>query len=348
MTEHELVEIGGGVCPADALVGPVQPRFQVADGLMEMRDRVHEVLARALDDALVDIAGLGQRLIGGPAVGDNGRAGLDDLLDEADERRGGVVGHESDPESPRVAAADFEGHHDECGTAPDPGAALALGLLPADPRLVHLDGAAQLPAVEIDRGPAQLVEHHPRRLVAGDAELPLEPERRDAALVGDHQERRPEPDHERRPGPVEEGPCRDRHLVVAPGTDTVAALPAGPRNIVAAARASESVRPAALGEVVRTRLLGREAALELDERLGESRTAGRHAPTLPVVATGGNRIAPSVRLTLAGGTPIFDQPGCAALLPQKCACGAEPIRDVLIFNLFRSDYTEFARAPGVK
>ena len=65
-----------------------------------------------------------------------------------------------------------------------------------------------------------------------------------------------------------------------------------PRRIVVAPRAPEAVRPATLREVGIAGFLGREPTLELDQRLGEARATGGHLPTLHVVPTGFNRIAP--------------------------------------------------------
>ena len=62
----------------------------------------------------------------------------------------------------------------------------------------------KLRPVEIDGRSSELVEEHPRRLVAADPELALEGEGGEPALVRDEQVGRPEPDDERRPCPVED------------------------------------------------------------------------------------------------------------------------------------------------
>ena len=59
------------------------------------------------------------------------------------------------------------------------------------------------------------MEHHPGRLVALHADLPLEREGRQAALVGDHQEGREEPEREVSARAVEDGARRRRGLVAA-------------------------------------------------------------------------------------------------------------------------------------
>ena len=174
--------------PADPLVRPGQPRLEVADGVVEVRHGVAEALTRALHDPLVDEAGLREREIGWRAVGDHGRANLDDLGDEPDERCGGVVGHEPRPQASRIAIADLEGEDDERRAPPDPRAARRARLVAADPCLVNLDPASQLRPVEIHGRAPQLVEDHPGCLVAGDTELALEGEGREPALGGDQKE----------------------------------------------------------------------------------------------------------------------------------------------------------------
>ena len=141
-----------------------------------MRYGVDEALAPALDDPLVDEASLGQREVVRPAVGDHGRADLDNVRDEPDERVRRVVGHESRPQASGEAITDFERQHDERRVPPVARPSSRARLDPADPGFIDLDPAMQLRPVGIHRRAPQLVEDHPGRLVAGDAELALEGE----------------------------------------------------------------------------------------------------------------------------------------------------------------------------
>jgi hypothetical protein len=126
------------------------------------------------------------------------------------------------------------------------------------------------------------------RLVAGDSELALEGEGREAALVGDHQVGRPEPDHQGCPGSMEDGSGGRGCLVAAGGTFPEPAGWQGPGCPMAAPGAREAVGPAALGEIRLARLIRREPALEVEQGLRKAGATGGHASTLHVVATGGN------------------------------------------------------------
>jgi hypothetical protein len=61
--------------------------------------------------------------------------------------------------------------------------------------------------------PAISVEHHPRRLVAGQAKFPLQRRGGDSAFVGSHQTRRPEPGREWHLRPMKNSPGCQRNLV---------------------------------------------------------------------------------------------------------------------------------------
>ena len=67
----------------------------------------------------------------------------------------------------------------------------------------------------VDHGSAQFVEHQPRRFIAAEPELALQPHRRNPPRVRRHQIRRPEPLGQRQLGVVEDGPRGQRDLVSA-------------------------------------------------------------------------------------------------------------------------------------
>lgn len=143
-------------------------------------------------------------------------------------------------------------------------------LRPADPGVVDLDLAVERLARRIDHGPAQLMEHHPRGFIPAESELALEQERGDAALVGRHQIRGPEPLRQRGFRVVQNRSSRQRHLMPAPG-----ALPAsirqGVRTRMSATRTREALRPATRSQVLLAGLVGRELSLKLAQILGKGR-----------------------------------------------------------------------------
>ena len=128
------------------------------------------------------------------AVGVDGRPGSDVLLEEWRHRCRREVREDHHADPPRTVAARLNGHQDR-----DRAPVLQLAA-PLDPRLgttnpgvIDFDVPVEGLACRIDHRSAQLVEHHPSRFIAAQAELALEQERRNAALVGRHQIRGPEP-----------------------------------------------------------------------------------------------------------------------------------------------------------
>lgn len=116
--------------------------------------------------------------------------------------------------------------------------------------------------------------------VAPQGQLPLHPQGRRAALVGNHQVGRPEPGRQRRLRIVQDRARRERHLM-----PTAGALPSPMRHRICAPmlapRTDASVRPATGGQVPLAGRLGRELALTFAQILRKCRA--RHARTLQVV-----------------------------------------------------------------
>ena len=186
-------------------------------------------------------------------------------------------------DAPRAPAPFLHGHQNRNRAAPlQLSAASQPRLRPSNPGIVDLDLPMQRFARGIDHGPPELVQHHPGRFIASQAQLALEQEGRDAAFVGDGKIGRPKPDGQRRLRVVEDRASRQRHLVPAGHALPARVRPQAVAARVAAARTHEPVRPAARRQVVLTGFLGRELALELAQ-IPRKRRA-RHVPTLHVVA----------------------------------------------------------------
>ena len=196
--------------------------------------------------------------------------------------RGAAIRDDRDAHAAGTPAPAFDGDQHEGRRAafqlsapPNP------GLGPANPCVIHFDVTLQGIARGIHHRPPELVEDQPRRFVAPQGQLPLHPQGRRAALVGDHQVGRPEPGRQRRLRVVQDRARRERHLM-----PTAGALPSPRRHPICAPmlapRADESVRPATGGQVSLACLLGRELALKLVQILRKRRP--RHPSTLQVVA----------------------------------------------------------------
>ena len=129
----------------------------------------------------------------------------------------------------------------------------------------------------VDHGSAQFVEHQPRRFIAAEPELALQPHRRNPPRVRRHQIRRPEPLGQRQLGVVEDGPRGQRDLVPAARALPPALVDEHIRVPAPTARTHESVRPPARSQLLSAGVFGGELALKLGQTLGES-WAG-HSPT---------------------------------------------------------------------
>lgn len=271
---------------ADAVVGPAEPGLEIAEDPMHAREELRRPGRGALDSGAMPVAQVGEGEIPRPAIRPDDRAPLDLGGDEAGQRPARGVRDHLQPDPARRPAADLHRGDDQSlgeplTPTPQP------GFRAADIRFIHLDRRLQGLAVRADRGAAQLLKHRPGGLVAVDPQLALELHGRHARGVGRHQIRRPEPERQRGPGPMEHRPGRDRGL--AP---TGPALPEVPRAELVGlgaltAGTSIAFRPTARGQVRPAGRLAPEAGLELRQRPGEvgSRHT-RHYPWGPSESTG--------------------------------------------------------------
>jgi hypothetical protein len=169
------------------------------------------------------------------------------------------------------AGLDGTGDQHLAGGAP---AALA-GPRAADVALVGLDAAGQGLAVRADHRLAELVQPGPGGLVAAEAHLPLQLGGGDPALAGGHQVDGEEPAGEAGLGLLEEGAGEQGVLLAAGRALVDAARPQRVGVTMAAALATEAVRPARPERVFPTLLVGPEPGVELQEILRE--IVGQHA-----------------------------------------------------------------------
>ena len=198
VTEDELVEVDGKLGTADAMIGANQPLLEVANGPIGERhhrgDASVQVTAQGLRPGDVPKPRRrqpGERL---QPVRIESRARGDVLLEKTGDGGRLEVANHAHADTSCPAAPLLDGHQHEGGP---PAFELAASAQPrlrtASPGVVNLDGAVQRLAGRIHHGPAQFVEHQPRRFIAAEPELALQPHRRNTPRVGRHQIRRPEP-----------------------------------------------------------------------------------------------------------------------------------------------------------
>jgi len=286
VAEHELVEVRLQLRAADAVMRGNEPILKIANDAIGERDDRAGTLAerrgRRLLQRDVTIARCLQANERRQPIGVNRRPSRDGFLHDPRHRRSREVRQhrKTDPARPVFATFDRDKYRNRPAAFQLP-APRDASLRPANPGVIDLDIAMQRLSRGIDHRAPQLMEHHPRRFVTPQTELPLDPQRRGAALIGRHQVRGPEPLDEWRLRVVKNCPGGQRNLVSALGT-----LPTSIgdriRPPMTTPRTDETVRPATRRQILLTGLLGSELTAELVQRFREGRA--RHPPTLQIVA----------------------------------------------------------------
>jgi len=286
VAEGELVEVGLQLRAADTVMRGNEPILKIADDAIGERDdragAFAEHRGRRLLQRDVTIACCLPANERRQPIGVDRRPSRDGFLYDRRHCRGREVRQhrKTDAARPVFATLDRDKHRNRPAVFQLP-APRDAGLRPANPGVIDLDIAVQRLSSRIDHRAPQLMEDHPRRFIAAQAELPLDPQRRGAALIGGHQVRGPEPLDEWRFRVVKNRPGGQRDLVSALGT-----LPPAIGDRICppmmALRTDETVRPATGRQIVLTGVLGCELAAELVQRFREGRA--RHAPTLQIVA----------------------------------------------------------------
>ena len=203
-----------------------------------------------------------QRVVAGPAVRVHEAVRCDGVLNKRRQAGPGGVGDAAQPNTAQASALDLHRSGYQ-----------RLGLrLPATPArvdtahigFVHLDPPAEAIAARTHHGATELVEPRPRRLVAAQAQRPLQPQGAHPGLLVRDPPHRPKPRGQRRPRVLKDRAGGHRGLV---GTGRALPPPAphGPRLRRATAWAPKPVRPPELLQVRTTGLFRRESPLELPE-----------------------------------------------------------------------------------
>lgn len=287
VTKDEFVKVDLELGFAHTMVGSDQPLLEVADGPVGKRDNglraFSQLRAEGLGPNDMFVADLRQARKALETVSVDGGTGFNVLGQEGDYRRSLKVGNHRHADSTGGSPAFFHSHQDQRRPAVfELSASSESSLLAANPRIVNLYLAAKRSARRIHHRPTKFVKHHPRRLVAGEAELPLQKQRRHSALVSGHQIRRPEPIGEWDFRPMEDGPRRQRNLTPALSALAAPLVHQFIGSLMPAARTDESIRPATGRQVLLTGLLGGEIGLKLAKRFGKRRS--RHPSTLAIGA----------------------------------------------------------------
>jgi len=205
-------------------------------------------------------------------------------------RSGRRVAQQLQPQPSRAVAAHLDRNPDQ-RFAVTLAAAAKIGVAAAEEALVDFDLADERPSLRRHHRTAQLVQDRPRRLGAGDPELALQQQRRDARSVRRDQVGGPEPHGERQLRLMHDRPrCHRRLPATALALPELTAMLRS--NLAATARrAGKAIRPARRKQIRPARLLVRKPALELDHRAWKVGT--RHPSTVRPAPDGANRISMS-------------------------------------------------------
>ena len=159
-------------------------------------DHVGRIGTTADDGDSTLVAQRRQARIAAPTVSVDGRSGHRDSLNEGDQTVRRYVSDAVQADAAHATTA-FLCRHDDNG--------LVLGLTPglslfraADVSLIDLDLTGEAIAARADHGTAQLVQPSPRRLVAAQAEHPLQAQRADAVLLAGDEPHGEKPHPQRR------------------------------------------------------------------------------------------------------------------------------------------------------
>jgi len=286
VSKHEFVQVDLELSSADSVMSANQPVLEVADDAIgEWYDRARTFTERRSQRLLkrdVPVPSSLQASKRPEAVGiDRCASGYVRCDDARHGGRGEIrQDKEPDPARPVITLFDADQHRDRA-TVSQLTASSDARLRPANPRVVELDVTVEWLAGRVDHSSAKFVQHHPRGFIPAETELPLDPERRDAALIGRHQVGGPKPLRERGLGVVQHRPGRQRHLMPTLGT-LPAPLRDGIRTSVRAAWTHETIRPSTCRQISLAGFFGCELLSKLVQILRKGRA--RHARTLHIVA----------------------------------------------------------------
>jgi len=133
--------------------------------------------------------------------------------------------------------------------------------------LIDFHDSRQTVTVRPNHGTAQLMHHHPRRLVASQPQNTLQTYGADAVLLAGHLPDGAKPDRQREMAVLKHSPGSNRHLVTAMATEPAVASH-GPSFGCRATRTTPTARPTQCRQILDARLFAGKPLLQLQQRLG--------------------------------------------------------------------------------
>lgn len=213
-TEHVFAQVWQmrGTHP---VMGSRQPALEIREHPMHAREQRAGVCRPSLRPAPVVIALGREGTIAAPAVGMDDAAGSNRRFEESNQRCGGQILDDAEPDSTGALTADLNStDYDRFGTVAQTPSS-APDFHPAHVGLIDLHLAADAISFRANHRPSQLLQQAPGGFVALEAELALQLNGRDTRRVGADQvgRRKPIPNGQARA--MEHRAGRDRTLIIA-------------------------------------------------------------------------------------------------------------------------------------
>jgi hypothetical protein len=133
--------------------------------------------------------------------------------------------------------------------------------------LINFHDTRQTVTSRPNHRPAQLMHHHPRRLVTPQPQNTLQSYSADAVLLAGHLPDGAEPDRQREMAVLKHSPGSNRHLVAAMATEPAVASDS-PSFGCRAARTNPTTRPTQCRQVLDARFLAGKPLFQLQQRPG--------------------------------------------------------------------------------
>ena len=260
--EGEFVEIAIQMRRAHStLIGPQQPAFEQCHNPVDAGQQVSTDVS-SLSDNFVSVANFGQSPIASPSIRVDNAARLDTVLDGPFQAWCRPIPYTPEADAPDLAFCRLD--HDNNQHFPRrPSTALAR-LFSSYVRFVHLNGARQTVSSWPHHRPPQLVQPRPCYVIAAHTKHTLQSQRVRAIFLAGQVPDGTKPEAERLLGVLKDSPGYDRCPV--PAVDTLEQRsPYRPSFFMAAPRATKSVRPAHLIQIVSARFFPRKTGLEFHQ-----------------------------------------------------------------------------------
>jgi hypothetical protein len=287
--EGELVQVSLEVLGANPMMTATKPAFQVGKYKVHYRQIFfRDLWVIRLNHGKVLVALFGQGSVAGSRIGHDNRTGVHHGFNKATKRLGRPVIKDTHSQPTRIAPASPHGLVALlCGSRADLNGSDNEGLVRVDapafttgstahPSLVNLDMVSptdtpDLVPVRADHTSPKLVQNLERRLIAGQAKLPLELDSRQPRRQAGYEISTPEPRRERRVGALHD--CASGQGGVLPASLTAQHTRPSVKSVGftlnAAQRANEALLPTCLFQIGGTGQVIREQLLKLRQRLRE-------------------------------------------------------------------------------